>query len=199
MAYPLAAVIMVSMVKDAFEDYKRHQSDAQENEKKVLTFDRASASFQLKQWQRIIVGDILKINSDEYIPADLLILSSSDPKGCCYIETKNLDGETNLKIKTVQKDLNQNFKTIEDLQSIAGEIICEKPNGAIHNFEGNIKIRQLESKIGLSADNLLLRSCSLRNTDYVYGVAVFTGHDTKVMKNSAKAKYKFSTLEKLTN
>jgi len=91
-----------------------------------------------------MVGDILKIHCDEFIPADVLILNTSDPKGCCYVETKNLDGETNLKVKTVQKDLNSHFSTLEGLQAITGEIMCEKPNGAIHKFEGNINIRQCE-------------------------------------------------------
>lgn len=36
----------------------------------------------------------------------MIVLKSSDPKGGLYIETKNLDGETNLKNKTVQKELN---------------------------------------------------------------------------------------------
>ena len=54
-------------------------------------------------------------------------------------------------------------------------------------------------KIPLSVDNLLLRGSSLRNTHFVFGVAVFTGHDSKVMRNNEKAKYKFSTLEKMTN
>ena len=144
MAVPLVFVIMVSMVKDAFEDYKRHQNDAQENEKKVTTLNRVTGQFEQMQWQKLIVGDIVKIHSDEFIPADLLILYSSDPKGCCYVETKNLDGETNLKIKTVQKDLNANFSAQESLFSLSGEILCERPNGAIHKFEGNIKINQVE-------------------------------------------------------
>jgi len=41
----------------------------------------------------------------------------------------------------------------------------------------------------------LLRGSSLRNTEYVYGLAVFTGHETKVMKNSVRSKNKFSKLE----
>ena len=100
MAIPLVFVISVSMVKDAFEDYKRHRSDATENEREVKALNRASGVFERRQWKNIIVGDILKVYCDESIPADILILHSSDPKGCCYVETKNLDGETNLKIKT---------------------------------------------------------------------------------------------------
>ena len=51
----------------------------------------------------------------------------------------------------------------------------------------------------MNAENVVLRGSSLRNTDMIYGVAVYTGHDTKVMMNSMKAKYKFSRLEKLVN
>ena len=143
-----------------------------------------------------MVGDIIKISCDQYVPADVLVVHSSDAKGCCYIETKNLDGETNLKIKNSVKDLQNLYKCEEDLTSMTGEIICERPNNALYKFEGNIKVHDIEERIPLSTDNILLRGSSLRNTDYVYGIAVFTGHDTKVMKNSAKGKYKFSTLEK---
>ena len=144
-------------------------------------------------------GNILKIECDQFIPADLLILHSSDKKGCCYVETKNLDGETNLKIKNAQKDLNYYFKNEKDLAGIDGELICEKPNNQIHKFEGQILIPQNQDKISLSAENVLLRGCSLKNTDFVYGLCIFTGHDSKLMQNSANAKYKFSTLEVMTN
>jgi magnesium-transporting ATPase (P-type) len=43
----------------------------------------------------------------------MLLLASSDPKGVCYVETKNLDGETNLKIKNVHKDVNGNLSSID--------------------------------------------------------------------------------------
>jgi phospholipid-transporting ATPase len=62
-----------------------------------------------------------------------------------------------------------------------------------------LKIQEVNEKLSLGADNLMLRGSSLKNTEYVYGIAVFTGHDTKIMKNSAAAKYKFSSLEKLMN
>jgi phospholipid-transporting ATPase len=58
-----------------------------------------------------MVGDIIKVNEDEMIPADIVILHTSDPKGCCYVETKNLDGETNLKMKNAHKELNDYFSS----------------------------------------------------------------------------------------
>ena len=96
------------MIKDAYEDYKRHLSDAQENEKSTHSLE--FGKFVSKQWQQLQVGNIVRIDRDQYIPADLLILHSSDKKGCCYVETKNLDGETNLKIKNAWKDINYYFK-----------------------------------------------------------------------------------------
>lgn len=60
-------------------------------------------------------------------------------------------------------------------------------------------MQENEQAIPLGADNIILRGCSLRNTEYVYGVVIFTGHDTKIMMNSMAAKYKFSGLETYTN
>jgi len=70
------------------------------------------------------------------MPCDILLLGSSDSKGTCYVETKNLDGETNLKIKNVHKDINSNFTNEDKLLHMDGYLLCEKPNGAIYKFEG---------------------------------------------------------------
>jgi P-type E1-E2 ATPase len=62
--------------------------------------------FKERHWQEIKVGDIVQTHCDQYFPADLVLVQSSDSKGVCYIETKNLDGETNLKHKLAEKYLN---------------------------------------------------------------------------------------------
>jgi magnesium-transporting ATPase (P-type) len=67
----------------------------------------------------------------------MLLLGVSDPKGVCYVETKNLDGETNLKIKNVPKDINNEFSTLDKLLNIDGVLLCERPNGALYKFEGH--------------------------------------------------------------
>jgi len=62
-----------------------------------------------------------------------------------------------------------------------------------------MQIPQIQERLSLGTENLLLRGSSVRNTDFVFGVAVFCGHDTKVMQNSSSAKYKFSKLDMQTN
>jgi len=96
MLFPLSIIVLVSMLKDGYEDYKRHAQDNEENVKevKVLT----SEGLVTKEWGELLVGEIIKIKNDEFTPADILVLSTSDlKKGICFTETKNLDGETNLK------------------------------------------------------------------------------------------------------
>lgn len=102
---PLMFVCAVSAVKDLFEDIKRHRADDQENNRKTLVLNLKTGKFESKQWKEIRVGDIVKCLNNEFFPADLVILNSSGRKGICYIETKNLDGETNLKHKLANKDI----------------------------------------------------------------------------------------------
>lgn len=85
------------MTKDLFEDYKRYQSDREENNRLVNVHDQEK--FVKGKCEQLRVGNIVKIMENEYLPADLVILNTSEKKGVCFIETKNLDGETNLKQK----------------------------------------------------------------------------------------------------
>lgn len=146
------------------------------------------------------VGQIIKIEKNEFIPADVVILHSSNPKGACYVETKNLDGETNLKMKATEKDIYGKFTDESELLKLDGEVQCEQPNEQIYKFEGNMTYqRGQEGRTPLAVENMLWRGCSLKNTAYVYGLTVFTGHDTKVMKNSGTTRFKMSNVEVLTN
>ena len=131
------------MIKDIFEDIQRHKSDNQENRRKVLVGDPKTSKFIPKLWQELHVGMIVKIKRDEYFPADLIIINSSGPKGICYIETKDLDGETNLKHKQADKrllelDLNSEAKIIENM--MGAYVQCENPNDMLYRFEGTLYI-----------------------------------------------------------
>ena len=98
----------------------------------------------------------------------------------------------------IKKTLNQSFNC-DNIDELKGQILCERPNSSIYKFDGHYQLEQSSEKIQLNASNLLLRGMSLRNTDHVHGLVVFTGHETKVMKNNTQPKYKFSRLELLMN
>ena len=100
---PLAFILLVTALKDLFEDLKRYSQDNAENQKKVLRLDGSGVLVSVA-WESLCRGDVVKILRDEFFPADLLLLSTSEKKNICYIETKNLDGETNLKNKKAHKD-----------------------------------------------------------------------------------------------
>lgn len=112
--FPLTVILIVTAFKDLFEDLKRKKSDAQENNRKTLILT-SDGEFKPITWELLQVGNIVKIKENEYFPADIILLNSGDAKGICFIETKNLDGETNLKRKSVQKDLNY-MKNLSDYE-----------------------------------------------------------------------------------
>ena len=111
---PLFVIIMISMIKDCFEDWKRHNSDKEENTHKVLCLQN-NKEFSEVTWEDLRVGNIIKLKQGDYLPTDLLLLNTNGEKGECFIETKNLDGETNLKYKSVHKNLLGKFNELDVL------------------------------------------------------------------------------------
>jgi magnesium-transporting ATPase (P-type) len=105
---PLLTIVLLTMIKDGYEDYKRYKSDQEENNKEAAVF--RDGRFSATKWKDIKVGDVVKVMKDEFFPADMVLISSSlFKKGLCYIETKNLDGETNLKTKFMCDELKGKF------------------------------------------------------------------------------------------
>ncbi|KAJ6801000.1 putative phospholipid-transporting ATPase 4 [Iris pallida] len=192
MIAPLAFVVGLSMAKEALEDWRRFMQDMKVNIRKVAVH-KGGGHFAYKHWQKLRVGDVVKVEKDQFFPADLLLLSSSYEDGICYVETMNLDGETNLKIK---RSLEVTLPLDDDgaFGDFTATVRCEDPNPRLYTFVGNFEYeRQVYS---LDPTQILLRDSKLRNTAYVYGVVIFTGHDTKVMQNSTKSPSKRSGIEK---
>lgn len=189
---PLLVVITATMVKEGVEDWRRKQQDIELNNR-IVKVHRGNGSFEETKWKYIKIGDVIKVEKDNFFPADLILLSSNYPDGICYVETMNLDGETNLKIKQaleVTLDL-QEDGSFTNLRQI---IKCEDPNANLYSFVGTMDYKGMQHP--LSPQQLLLRDSKLRNTDYIYGAVIFTGHDTKVMQNATEPPSKRSKIEK---
>uniref|UniRef100_A0A8C6UEY7 Phospholipid-transporting ATPase n=1 Tax=Neogobius melanostomus TaxID=47308 RepID=A0A8C6UEY7_9GOBI len=169
---PLLFILVVAAVKEIIEDLIVH-------------------------WQKVAVGEVVRAANGDHLPADLVILSSSEPQGMCYIETSNLDGETNLKIRQGLQ-VTSEIKDIGSLIRLSGRMECESPNRHLYEFVGNIRLDG-HSTLPLGPDQILLRGAQLRNTQWVHGVVVYTGHDTKLMQNSTRPPLKLSNVERITN
>ncbi|GFU69886.1 probable phospholipid-transporting ATPase IM [Trichonephila clavipes] len=96
-AVPLAVVLTVTALKDAIDDFQRHRSDSQVNNRRSQVL--REGRLMDERWFKVQVGDIVRMENDQFVAADLLLLSTSEPNGLCYIETAELDGETNLKCR----------------------------------------------------------------------------------------------------
>jgi phospholipid-transporting ATPase len=157
--------------------------------------------FVEKKWRDVQVGDVLRIESGENFPADMILVSSSEPEGLCYIETSNLDGEVNLKIKQA---LPQTASILNpaDMSRLQGVIKSEQPNNRLYNYDGALSLTAYGSQhrdLPLDPSQLLLRGAQLRNTSWIYGIVIFTGHETKLMLNSSKKPSKVSNVARITN
>ncbi|KAH0984745.1 hypothetical protein GBA52_011922 [Prunus armeniaca] len=189
---PLLVVIGATMAKEAVEDWRRRKQDIEANNRKVRVYGR-NYTFYETRWKKLRVGDLVKVHKDEYFPADLLLLSSSYDDGICYVETMNLDGETNLKLKHAL-EVTSHLQDENSLEKFKALIKCEDPNENLYSFVGTL---YYDGKpYPLSLQQMLLRDSKLKNTEYVFGVVVFTGHDTKVMQNATDPPSKRSKIER---
>ncbi|XP_077383964.1 phospholipid-transporting ATPase ID isoform X1 [Festucalex cinctus] len=191
---PLALVLSITAVKDATDDYFRHRTDNQVNNRQSQVLIRGL--LQNEKWMNVRVGDIIKLENNQFVAADLLLLSSSEPHGLCYIETAELDGETNMKVRQ-SVSVTSELGDPNNLDQFNGEVVCEPPNNKLDRFSGTLYWR--DKKYSLTNQNMLLRGCVLRNTEACYGLVIFAGPDTKLMQNSGRTKFKRTSIDRLMN
>jgi phospholipid-translocating ATPase len=188
---PLFFVIGVSMFKQGYEDLKRHKEDRIINNTKI----RIIKNGQLvdKNWQDIQVGDIVECINETFFPCDMILLYSKTKNSLCYMTTASLDGETNLKLRSVPNKLPMPKNEIE-AGKLRGVIKCDKPNTKLHEYRGKIIINGRQYPV--NNDNILLKGAKLKIAPVIYGCAIYTGQDTKMMKNSKFKSNKLSCIEK---
>uniref|UniRef100_A0A8D0L784 P-type ATPase N-terminal domain-containing protein n=1 Tax=Sphenodon punctatus TaxID=8508 RepID=A0A8D0L784_SPHPU len=180
---PLVLVLAVSASKDALDDFVRGLG--------------VGCALKDDKWMNIQVGDIIKLENNNFVTADLLLLSSSEPHSLMYIETAELDGETNLKVKQALTVTSELAGNLQKLTEFDGEIRCEAPNNKLDRFTGTLILKG--EKYSLDNERLLLRGCTIRNTEWCFGLVVYAGPDTKLMQNSGKTTFKRTSIDRLMN
>ncbi|ETW01907.1 hypothetical protein H310_06461 [Aphanomyces invadans] len=226
----LVFILVVDAVFAIHEDKKRHEADYIANHRIVhvlrpsmTSVDKATdVMFTPTPWADLCVGNYVQLFNRDIVPADILILAvqphvpssgrcdaddSDDPpvETLCYVETKSLDGESNMKVREALGATAQRCRRPQDLLSLRGLIEAEPPNNHTHSFSGVVTLdpdapgASKSTAHSISLTNMLLRGCTLRNVRSIYGVVVSTGQDTKIMRSNKPSTSKVSRLDAYVN
>uniref|UniRef100_A0A8C6KH19 Phospholipid-transporting ATPase n=1 Tax=Nothobranchius furzeri TaxID=105023 RepID=A0A8C6KH19_NOTFU len=191
---PLFFVITVTAIKQGYEDWLRHKADREVNKYQVTVLENGQET--PKESENIKVGDIVQVKENETFPCDLILLQSTRDDDTCFVTTASLDGESNHKTHYTVPDIER------DLKSLNATIECEQPQPDLYKFNGRMhiyKTNQDPAVRSLGPENLLLKGATLKNTQKICGVAVYTGMETKMALNYQGKSQKRSAVEKSIN
>ena len=209
---PFLIVVAIGLVLDGIEEIKRYRNDVKVNNTKVKIYK--NKKLRNAEWSKVKIGNLVKVKKDENFPADMLVIFSSNKEGNFYLQTSNIDGETNLKerdaldytqklfmnkkFKKTHDNLNNLFKHEDDNNNPNCLIEVEQPNKNIYEINGSIIFYGDENnKNFFNIKSTAIRGAKLKNTEYIYGIIIYTGKETKIMKNIVKQRVKSANIDKL--
>ncbi|CDO76004.1 hypothetical protein BN946_scf184780.g11 [Trametes cinnabarina] len=212
---PLAFVLTVTMGKEAYDDYKRNLRDREANSQKYLVLDPTEYSASSPEGiphtrsvpsSALRVGDLVLLEKNQRVPADLVLLRTSDSSGTCFIRTDQLDGETDWKLR-VAVPACQKLGSDRELLSLDAEIYADAPIKDIHTFIGTFTINsppplvdndvpmvQVPTVEPLTAENMLWANTVLAAGSAV-GFVIYTGSETRAVMNTSHPETKVGLLD----
>uniref|UniRef100_A0A673C2L3 Phospholipid-transporting ATPase n=1 Tax=Sphaeramia orbicularis TaxID=375764 RepID=A0A673C2L3_9TELE len=141
--------------------------------------------------------------TDDIVSAILFV--TPPPPTCCTFSFSFLSNlspllllrETNLKVRQALPVTGDLGDDIEKLADFNGEVRCEPPNNRLDRFTGTLTYAG--QKYPLDNEKILLRGCTLRNTEWCFGLVLFGGPETKLMQNCGKSTFKRTSIDRLMN
>ena len=200
---PLAFVLTVSFVNEVIDDYKRYSRDKEMNYELFQVLNENGELLQTKAGN-IKVGNVIKIEAGQRVPADVVILYTSDKNERVYVKTDQLDGETDLKLRrpidVTQIRMSTSMRQLFDRKV---EFIVDKPNESIYKFEGALQAQNsdgsvVEQRFPISVEHTIWASCVVSSAE-CYGLVIYTGIDTKIKVNNNEIKAKKTQVDKEIN
>ena len=164
---------------------KEKFATASSDEENATIPDQDQKIWDAIKWQDVKVGDIIKLQRNDDIPADIVLLQATGVNGIAYIETMALDGETNLKTKQAPVPIAKRCSTVDDMITCRAEIVVEDPNLDLYNFDGRVTVDG--ETLPLTTNEIVFRGSTLRNTDSAMGMVINSGEECKIRMNSNKS------------
>lgn len=226
---PLSFVLAVTIGKEAYDDYKRHQRDVVANSAQYFVLDASARSSELLAHShhaateatplhidapmrstpssKLRVGDLVLIEKNQRVPADCLLLRTTDSSGTTFVRTDQLDGETDWKLRVAVGPTQTAPGGDAVLLQLEGDVVAEAPSKDIHSFVGTITLRGggsvLEGDepvvpasivVSLTAENMLWANTVLAAGQAV-GLVVYTGRETRAVMNTSHPETKVGLLD----
>lgn len=187
---PLLFVLCVTMIREAVDDFRRFVRDHEVNSQKYkkLTIHGAVnvASSDIR------VGDLILLEKNQRVPADMVLMRTSERAGACFIRTDQLDGETDWKLRLAVPST-QRLSLDAELLEVSSQLFAEKPQKDIHSFIGTF------AKTDGTEDSLNIENTLWTNTvlasGTALGIVVYTGYETRSVMNTSKPSMKVGLLD----
>lgn len=190
---PLAVVLAITIIKEGVDDFKRYQRDKEANSQKYKKI--TEKGFVDLSSAEIKVGDILQLNANERIPADMILLYTTDKSKSIFLRTDQLDGETDWKLRkpvALTQEIGNPLSFISD----NSYILADPPSKQIYYFKGLCIFQHgvLQKKEALSLEQTMWANTVLASSSAV-GVVIYTGKETRAQKNSSTPQNKFGAID----
>uniref|UniRef100_W8BYI8 Phospholipid-transporting ATPase n=2 Tax=Ceratitis capitata TaxID=7213 RepID=W8BYI8_CERCA len=191
---PLSFVLMVTIGREAVDDLRRHQRDHEVNSQKYkrLTVNE-TPGYEMVPSSKLKVGDIIIVEKNERVPADLVLLRTSDKSGSVFVRTDQLDGETDWKLR-LAVPLTQKLNKDADLFNIDASVYIEKPQNDIHSFIGTFSMHDGGDETGLNVENTLWANTVVA-AGTATGIVIYTGCETRSVMNNSQPRSKVGLLD----
>ncbi|SPP85755.1 probable phospholipid-transporting ATPase IIA isoform X1 [Drosophila guanche] len=191
---PLGFVLMVTICREAVDDLRRHQRDHEVNSQKYKRLSATNHSgYEMVPSSKLKVGDVIIVEKNERVPADLILLRTSDRSGSVFVRTDQLDGETDWKPR-LAVPYTQKLSRDSELHSIDASFYVEKPQNDIHSFIATFCMTDGSEDTGLSVENTLWANTVVA-AGTATGIVIYTGCETRSVMNNSQPRSKVGLLD----
>ncbi|XP_027414053.1 probable phospholipid-transporting ATPase IIA isoform X3 [Bos indicus x Bos taurus] len=190
---PLGFVLAVTIIREAVEEIRCYMRDKEVNSQ---VYSRLTARGTVKvKSSSIQVGDLIIVEKNQRVPADMIFLRTSEKNGSCFLRTDQLDGETDWKLR-LPVACTQRLPTAADLLQIRSYVYAEEPNIDIHNFVGTFTREDSDPPISesLSIENALWAG-TVTASGTVVGVVLYTGRELRSVMNTSNPRSKIGLFD----
>ncbi|EPB89929.1 phospholipid-translocating ATPase [Mucor circinelloides 1006PhL] len=196
---PLCFVLLITISKEALDDYQRYKRDKEANSQ-LYTRLTPSGNQNIPS-SKIRVGDFIHILKDQRIPADMILLRTTEESGASFIRTDQLDGETDWKLRLAIPSL-QRLPSDQDVLDIKGHVYADAPHKDIHSFVGTVSVNDpqtgREQIEPLGVENTMWTNTVLASGSAI-GFVIYTGKDTRAVMNTNHPKTKVGLIDREIN